>query len=94
MAQLVEDFCIEHLRSASLPFLTNLATEYQIPIPVDKANSKSYVSKLVLRYLTSETVEKSADNGAAIFLKLELGTELRNERFQYRKLDQSAVLTF
>ena len=80
MAQLVEDFCIEHLRSASLPFLTNLATEYQIPIPVDKANCKSYVSKLVLRYLTSETVEKSADKGAATFLKLyqELGIELKD----------------
>ena len=80
MAGLVENFCIEHLPSASIEFLTARAGEYQIQIAPDKTDNKSYILKLVLRHLTSATIENSADQGAAVFLKLyqELGDELKN----------------
>ena len=80
MAALVEDFCIKHLPSASIEFLTELAEEYVIQVPADKTDNKSYVLKLVLRHLTSATIENSADHGAAVFLKLyqELGDELKD----------------
>ena len=79
MAALVEAFCIQNLPHTSIEFLLAHATEYGINVPDDKKNDKPYVLKVVLRYLTSETVENSADHGAAVFLKLygELGEELK-----------------
>ena len=78
MAALVEAFCIQALPKASIDFLLEHATEYGLVVEDDKKDNKPFLLKIVLRYLTSDTVENSADKGAAVFLKLysELGEEL------------------
>ena len=78
MAGLIEAFCVEALPKTSIGFLLGLTEEFQLDVAEVKKADKSYLLKVVLRHLTSAAVEESADNGAAIFLKLyqELGEEL------------------
>ena len=75
----MEEFCLKQVGEASLDFLVALTEEYQLQVAADKADNKKHVLKVVLRHLTSEDVEKSADQGVAVFLKLykELGGELK-----------------
>lgn len=75
---LIEKFVTQWLPEANVDFLNALCTEYKIVVPGPKAGKHQELLKLVLRHLTSEEVENSADHGAAIFLKLfnELGLEL------------------
>lgn len=70
MAQLVESFCMKMLPGASLDFLLALTEEYRIEVQEAKRADKNYLVKVVLRHLTSDTIENSADGGAAVFLKL------------------------
>lgn len=81
MAGLVDTFCLGALPKTSVDFLTGLAEEYRINIDDAKKEDHGYLVKLVLRHLSSTAVLDSADNGAAIFLKLynELGEELKKE---------------
>ena len=80
MAGLIEAFCVESLPKTSIDFLIGLTEEYQLQITDEnKKGDKSYLLKIVLRYLTSADIENSADKGAGVFLKLynELGDELK-----------------
>ena len=86
MAELVESFCMQMLPETSEDFLQGLCDEYKIVVEVAKKDDKPYLLRLVLRYLTSETVENSADKGASLFLKLysELGGELKKHGKQLK----------
>ena len=55
----MEEFCLKHVGEASLDFLVAVTEEYQLQVAADK----KHVLKVVLRHLTSEDVEKSADQG-------------------------------
>ena len=79
MAGLVDTFCIQNLPKTSIEFLLKCADEYGIAVADEKVGDKPYVLKVVIRHLTSDTVENSADQGAALFLKLynDLGAELK-----------------
>ena len=70
MAQLVEAFCMKMVPEADVDFLLARCVEYNINVEAAKRDNKTHLVKLVLRYLTSDTVEGSADAGAAVFLKL------------------------
>ena len=78
MAALVVEFVTKHLPGVNLGFLTALCEEYRIVVEEEKKDKKPELLKLVLRYLSSEQLEKTADKGAGVFLKLyeELGDEL------------------
>ena len=93
MAALVEEFCLQHVGSASLDFLIGLTEEYQKQVAADKIDDKKHVLKVVLRHLTSEAVENSADQGSALFLKLyrELGVELKKVGVRL-KLEEEEVI--
>ena len=75
---LVEKFVTQWLPEAEVDFLTQLCTEYAIQIPPAKAGKHQDILKLVLRHLSSQDLEDTADHGAAVYLKLfnELGTVL------------------
>ena len=79
MAGLVDTFCIQNLPQTSIEFLLKCLEDYHINVDDDKKGDKAYLLKIVVRHLTSETVENSADHGADIFLKLyaALGEELK-----------------
>ena len=79
MAGLVDTFCIQNLPHASIEFLLKCCDDFKIVVGNDKKDNKPYVLKVVLRFLTSDDIEQSADQGAAIFLKLyqALGEELK-----------------
>ena len=70
MAGLVEAFVTKHLPEVDIDFLTGLCDEYQIVVPDAKKDKKPELLKLVMRYLSSEALEATADKGAAVFLKL------------------------
>ena len=59
-------------------FLTDRCDEYKITVPPQKASNSQYIQKLILRYLTSEDLEKTADQGHSVWAKLfsELGVLL------------------
>ena len=80
MAGLIEEFCLQSLPKTSVDYLLGLTEEYRITVAEEKKDSKAYLLKVVLRHLTSDTIEESEDQGATIFLKLykELGEELKN----------------
>jgi hypothetical protein len=94
MAALVEEFCLQHVGEASLDFLVALTEEYQKQLSADKRDDKQYVLKVVLRHLTSEAVENSADHGAALFLKLyqELGVELKKVGVKLKEEEDPLLL--
>ena len=75
---LIEKFVTQWLPEAKVEFLNDLCTEYGIDIPVAKVGKHQEVLKLVLRYLSGETLEATPDKGAAVYVKLfnELGVEL------------------
>ena len=75
---LVEMFVTQWLHEARVEFLSDLCEEYGIAIPGPKIGKLQEVLKLVLRHLSSEALEASADGGAAVFLDLfnKLGLEL------------------
>ena len=79
MAKLVETFCLKMLQEAGVEFLFALTEEYRIPVDPGNKEDKNQLVKVLLRHLSSEAIEQSADKGAAIFLKLynELGEELK-----------------
>ena len=79
MAGLIEEFCLQSLPKTSVDYLLGLTEEYRITVADDKKDNKAYLLKVVLRHLTSDTIEESDDQGATIFLKLykELGEELK-----------------
>ena len=60
---------IEKLVTSWLPdvedvqFLTDKCDEFKITVPPQKASSSQYMQKLILRFLTSEDLENSADKG-------------------------------
>ena len=68
MAGLVDTFCIQNLPHASIEFLLKCCDDFKIVVGNDKKDNKPYVLKVVLRFLTSDDIEQSADQGAAIFL--------------------------
>ena len=70
MAGLVEAFVTKHLPEVDVDFLTGLCDEYRIVVPDAKKDKKPELLKLVMRYLSSEDLEATADQGAAVFLKL------------------------
>ena len=78
MAGLVEAFVTKHLPEVDVDFLTGLCDEFKIQVDDAKKDKKPDLLKLVLRYLTSDALEQTADHGAAVFLKLygELGDYL------------------
>lgn len=78
MSGLVEAFVTKHLPEVDSEFLTGLCDEYRIVVADEKAGKKPELLKLVMRYLSSEDLENSADKGAGVFLKLygELGEKL------------------
>lgn len=80
MAGLVDAFCLQMLPQAGEDFLLGLCDEYRITVVEAKREDKAHLVKVLLRHLTSEAIETSADAGAAIFLKLykELGGELKS----------------
>ena len=79
MAGLVDTFCIQNLSKTSIDFLLKCVETYGIAVTDDRKGDKPYLLKVVVRHLTSEAVENSADQGAALFLQLynELGGELK-----------------
>ena len=79
MAGLVDTFCIQNLSKRSIDFLLKCVETYGIAVTDDRKGDKPYLLKVVVRHLTSEAVENSADQGAALFLQLynELGGELK-----------------
>ena len=74
-SSLIESLCMQWLADADVDFLTALCEEYCIVVPENKVGKKDLLLKLVLRYLTSETLEESEDKGEKVFQKLfvELG---------------------
>ena len=76
--ELVEKLVAQWLPEAEVDFLTERCTEFAINVPGDKANNQQYLVRLVSRHLYSETLENSADQGKAVWLKLfgDLGTAL------------------
>ena len=89
MAKLVENFCLSMLPNASDDFLVALSEEYRIDIPGEKKDDRSYLVKVIYRYLTEPAHEQLPDKGAAMFLKLytELGEDLKNLGAGQVKLD-------
>ena len=87
MAGLVEAFCIRMLPETGIPFLLARCGEFGIDVPDEKIADKPYLLKLVMRHLTSDTVENSADQGVALFLKLynDLGGELQAIGAQFKR---------
>ena len=81
---LVETFVTQWLPEADADFLTGLCDEFRVIVPDHKAGKHQELLKLVLRYLSSETLEQSPDQGAAVYLKLfsELGTALGKGKVQ------------
>ena len=90
---LIEKFITQWLPEANVNFLTDLCNQYAINIPDTKLGKHQEVLKLVLRYLSSETLENSADKGAAVFMKLfnELGVELGKGTPKAEPLDTGTV---
>ena len=78
MAELVEKLVTQWLLEADVGFLTARCTEFNVNVPADKAGNKQYMIRLITRYLYSEALENTADNGKAVWLKLfgELGDVL------------------
>ena len=70
MAGLVEQFCLQMLPEVSVDFLMGLCDEYRITVAEAKQEDKTYLVKVVLRHLTSDAIENSADQGAAIFFEV------------------------
>ena len=89
MAGLVEEFCLQLLPKTSYDFLLALSEEYQIVLDNGKKDEKAHVLKMVMRYLTGETLEGTGDGGAAVFLKLykELGEELKKEKVKLEPVE-------
>ena len=80
MAQeLIEKLVTQWLPEAEVDFLTDKCTEFQIVVPPQKAASSQYLQKLILRHLTSEDLENSADQGQGVWSKMfsELGLVLK-----------------
>ena len=75
---LIEKFITQWLPQADVDFLTNLLAEYHVDVPAAKEGNQGELLKLVLRYLSSPTLEGTPDHGMAVFNKLfnELGTLL------------------
>ena len=61
---LIEKFVTQWLPEAKVEFLADLCTEYGIVIPAPKVGKHQEVLKLVLRYLSGETLKNTADKGA------------------------------
>ena len=80
MAGLIEEFCLESLPKTTVDYLLGLTEEYRIEVADEKKGDKRYLLKVVLRHLTSDTIEESPDQGAAVFLKIykELGEQLKD----------------
>ena len=74
----MEQLVTQWLPEAEIEFLVERCTEFQIQIPAGNADDPTYLRRRILRYLTSDTMENSADHGAAIWQKLfgDLGTVL------------------
>ena len=89
MAGLVEEFCLQLLPKTSYDFLFALSEEYKITLDDAKKDEKAHVLKMVMRYLTGETLEGTGDGGAAVFLKLykELGEELKKEKVKLEPVE-------
>lgn len=76
---------IEKLVTSWLPdvedvqFLTDKCDEFKITVPPQKASSSQYMQKLILRFLTSEDLENSADKGQSVWAKFfsEIGLLLK-----------------
>ena len=96
MAGLVEEFCLQLLPKTSYDFLLALSEEYQIVLDNGKKDEKAHVLKMVMRYLTGETLEGTGDGGAAVFLKLykELGEELKKEKVKLKFLVLICFVSF
>lgn len=58
------------LKWGDVDILQGLCDEYQIAVQADLRGDQAHLRKLVLRYLNSETLEKSPDGGKAVFAKL------------------------
>ena len=72
---LKEEVCRE-LRLVDAEMLEKLCTELNVEVPQEKKGNKASLLKLILRFLHSEAVETSEDQGHAHFLKLKM--ELQN----------------
>ena len=70
MADEMEEFVMKNLHAAGVDFLQALCEEFRIVVPNEKNDDKSYLVKVVRRYLVSEPVELLQDGGAALILKL------------------------
>jgi len=92
MSGLVETLCAQWLTEVGADKLQELCDEYKIEVPAPKVGKKDYLLKLVLRFLSSETLENSADGGQAVFLKLfnELG-EILGKGKSGKKEESSSV---
>ena len=90
---LIEKYITQWLPEANVNFLTDLCNQYAINIPDVKLGKHQEVLKLVLRYLSSETLENTADKGASVFMKLfnDLGAELGKGAPKTEPLDGGAV---
>ena len=87
---LIEKFVTQWLPEADIDFLNALCTEYAIDIPANKVGRHQDVLKLVLRYLSGEELENTADQGAAVYAKLfqDLGMELGKGQPKAEPVDQ------
>ena len=92
---LIEKFVTQWLPEARVEFLSDLCTEYGIEIPAPKVGKHQEVLKLVLRYLSGETLEATPDKGAAVYVKLfnELGVELGKGTAKSEPLDTTIGAT-
>ena len=68
MAALVDKFCIQNLSKTSIDFLLKYVAEYEIEVADEKIGDKPYLLKVVIRHLTSETVETQQIKGQHHFL--------------------------
>ena len=68
--KIIESKCFQWLPEVDVDFLTGFCEEYHIQVPEDKVGKKALLLKLVLRYLNSETLEQSDDQGKSVFVKL------------------------
>ena len=75
---LVEQLVTQWLPDASIEFLAERCTEYNIQIDAGKADDATYHRKRILRHLTSDALEQSADQGVGVWRKIfgELGSHL------------------
>ena len=67
----VETTVIRLISEADVDTLVRICEKIPIEIPAEKAERKVSVVKLLLKYLHSDTIEKSEDEGLSTFLMIQ-----------------------